>query len=156
VAGAALLVGDVGQAESCSVDEFDEAVDAFGGGVAVSGEYGAGDLGAPGGDGLGEGLYLWDADYDRRYWWHSCPAWRDPGERYGTCRVRQEHHLRAMPRSGPARSKRVMLSVACKPTRRCHPGWVWVTASLAGTPKGCSASHRLRAGVLSGRKLRRH
>jgi hypothetical protein len=57
-----LLVGDVGQAESAPVDEFDEAVDAFGGGVAVAGEHGAGDFGAPGGDGLGEGLDLRDVN----------------------------------------------------------------------------------------------
>lgn len=62
MAGAALLVGDVGEPEGSPVDEFDQSVNAFRGGVGVPGEHAAGDLGAPGGDGLGQGDHLGEVE----------------------------------------------------------------------------------------------
>lgn len=49
-----MLVGDVREAERLAVDQFDQPVDALGGGVWQAAQDGVGDLLAPGGDGLGE------------------------------------------------------------------------------------------------------
>jgi hypothetical protein len=56
-----LLVGDIREAESTTINQLDEAINAFDGGVAVAGEHSPGDLGTPGRDRLGESLDLQDA-----------------------------------------------------------------------------------------------